>query len=615
MKQTLLFFLLLLPLVASADDSGPCGDGLTYNYVESTHTLTISKTGEGTGKMNNFYYDNRPWSSYCDEIVKVVIESGVTSIGNNAFHGCSALTSVDIPEGVTSIGYGAFSSCSGLTSVDIPEGMTSIGDYAFADCSGLTSVDIPKGVTSIGNRAFESCISLTSVGIPAGVTSIGNNAFCNCDGLTSVDIPSGVTSIGYSAFSFCDRLTSVTIPEGVTTINEGTFQACTRLNSLSLPDGLKNIKQRAFQYCYELKTLTIPASVEGIYSEAFDGCSLEVINAQPTAPPFIYNNTFSSYTAQLNVLSGSITAYKEANYWKNFENISDGNMNYQLTLTATEGGTIVYGEQRVTATTKTFDVKEGSSFMLNITPASGYELTTLSLNGVAAQFPVSGGALMLSSIRENTTVVATFALEQKDELAIKMSVADGDSKTMGYSSPYGLDFTTVKGVTAWTVSGITGKGEVQLSNVKVVPPNTGVILMSDVAGVEVNVPTTTEDAQYTKLLRPVVSEEVTAPKETVNSEEYMNFVVGTLTNGDPGFVRLAQSSTLGPNGVRLLVPSRFNNDVVESQGGLKMVYELQGDMNGDKKLTPADAIMVLYRYFGADTGNGARATRPAMTPE
>ena len=113
MKQTLLFFLLLLPLVASADDSGPCGDGLTYNYVESTHTLTISKTGEGAGKMNDYYYysDTRPWSSYCDEIMKVVIKSGVTSIGNYAFYNCSALTSVDIPKGVTSIGNDAFYGC------------------------------------------------------------------------------------------------------------------------------------------------------------------------------------------------------------------------------------------------------------------------------------------------------------------------------------------------------------------------------------------------------------------------------------------------------------------------------------------------------------------------
>ena len=532
MKKTLLFFLLLLPLVASADDCGSCGDGVTYNYSESTHTLTISKTGEGTGKMNDYGYDNLPWSSYRDEIMKVVIESGVTSIGSFAFSACSGLTSVDIPLGVTSIGYSAFRGCSVLTSVDIPSGVTSIGDYAFEGCIVLTSVDIPSGVTSIGDNVFSYCSGLTSVDIPSGVTSIGNSAFYYCSSLTSVNIPIRVTSIGNSAFYYCSSLTSVDIPEGVTTINESTFKYCSKLNSLSLPDGLKNIKKLAFQDCRALKTLTIPASVEYIYSQAFERCPLEVINAQPTAPPFIYNNTFSSYTAQLNVPSGSMTAYKEADYWKNFDNISEGNM-----------------------------------------------------------------------------------MEQKDEVAVKMSMAGSDCKTMGYSSPYGLDFTTVKGVTAWTVSGITGKGEVLLSSVKVVPPNTGVILMSDVAGVEVNVPTTTEDAQYTKLLRAVVSEETTAPQETLNSEEYMNFVVGTLSNGDPGFVRLAQSSTLGPNGVRLLVPSRFNNELVESQGGLKMVYELQGDMNGDKKLTPADAIMVLYRYFGADTGNASRATRPTVSPE
>ena len=111
MKQTLLFFLLLLPLVASADDNGPCGDGLTYNFAEFTQTLTISKTGEGTGKMNDYTPSNRPWSSYLDEIMKVVIESGVTSIGNSAFWGCSSLTSVVIPSGVTSFDNCTFSGC------------------------------------------------------------------------------------------------------------------------------------------------------------------------------------------------------------------------------------------------------------------------------------------------------------------------------------------------------------------------------------------------------------------------------------------------------------------------------------------------------------------------
>ena len=141
MKKILLLFLCVISL----------------NAIHAKVTWTLSGDGtltiSGTGDM-----EDSPWLSQSDEIKKVVIKDGVTSIGGGAFDGCSGLTSLTIPNSVTSIGYHAFSYCSGLTSLTIPNSVTSIGERAFDGCSGLTSVTIPNSVTSIGESAFRNCI-------------------------------------------------------------------------------------------------------------------------------------------------------------------------------------------------------------------------------------------------------------------------------------------------------------------------------------------------------------------------------------------------------------------------------------------------------------------------
>jgi len=160
-----------------------------------------------------------------------VVPDSVTRIGSNTFKGCTGLTSVTIPNSVTSIGEDAFWGCAGLTSVTIGNSVTNIGERAFSECTALTSVTIPDRVTSIGNGAFFRCTGLTSVSISNGVTSIGNGAFSRCTGLTNVSIPNGVTSIGNGAFSHCTGLMSVTIGNNVTSIGDYAFLGCTGLTA------------------------------------------------------------------------------------------------------------------------------------------------------------------------------------------------------------------------------------------------------------------------------------------------------------------------------------------------------------------------------------------------
>ena len=176
--------------------------------LDADGTLNIS----GTGAMKDYDSDSNPSPIYNNSDVKeVVIEDGVTSIGNKAFDSCSSLTSITIPNSVTSIKAATFYGCTSLTSITIPDSVTSIGYATFTGCSSLTSITIPDSVTSIGYATFTGCSSLTSITIPDSVTSIGYATFAGCSSLTSITIPDSVTSIGESAFSNCSSLQTISL--------------------------------------------------------------------------------------------------------------------------------------------------------------------------------------------------------------------------------------------------------------------------------------------------------------------------------------------------------------------------------------------------------------------
>ena len=206
----------------------------------------------------------------------------VTAIANNAFLNCSNLTSVVLPDGVTSIGESAFQGCSSLASINMPASLTTIGDNAFYEARALSSkIVIPSGVLTIGASAFQFCTSLNNVVLSEGINEIKNNAFRNCTSLQSIQLPSTTTSIGTYAFAYTG-LTSIIIPASITEIKSGTFEGA-KLTYVSLPENLTAIRNKAFyNNGTTISTLNIPASVTSIGDLAFDKTTINDIYVNNT---------------------------------------------------------------------------------------------------------------------------------------------------------------------------------------------------------------------------------------------------------------------------------------------------------------------------------------------
>ena len=259
----------------------------------------------------------------------------------------------------------------------------------------------------------------------------------------------------------------------------------------------------------------------------------------------------------MNVPNGSVDAYRAAQGWSNFTNITDGNLNYQITVNVGNNGSVTFGTETVTNGSEVFNVKDGNDAVLTITPATGYQVSTLALNGEDVKSQLTNSVLTIRNMTAKMTVEVTFELIPGYTENIKMTVPNGDRTAIGYSSSLGLDFTGIEDVKAWIVTGFTDDANVLLSRVRIVPPYTGLYLTSNVAGIEVDVPTTDKDIYYANLLKAAVEEETIQPTETHDGVEFTNFVVGKLTSGEMGFVRVKTARTLGPNKSRLLVPSSY----------------------------------------------------------
>ena len=179
--------------VQDTETSGTCGTNVNWSYENGT--LTIS----GQGAMDDYStLESRPWHDLRMSITKLVIEDGVTTIGNNAFFAL-AIKTATLGKDVTRIGEDAFSYIGMMESINIPDGVTSIGENAFRGCTGLKSINILDGVTRIGAYAFYDCINLGSINIPDGVTAIEASTFRSCVRLKELVLPESVQSLGNSS--------------------------------------------------------------------------------------------------------------------------------------------------------------------------------------------------------------------------------------------------------------------------------------------------------------------------------------------------------------------------------------------------------------------------------
>ena len=356
--STFLALLIIADTLFASTSSGSCGDNLTWKLSED-FVLTIS----GTGAMNDYVFSSNkaPWHDFTRPIKQIIIENGITRIGNCAFQGCGSLTSttLDIPNSVISIGEQAFYGCN-LTAITLPNSVTHIEAKAFYGCSSLKKINIPGNTINIGEQAFYLCSNMeeikvelenmnykdldgvlyskdgstllqfplaksTSYDIVNGTTRINDYAFDGCKNIVSVNIPNTITTIGNYAFSSCSNLTSIIIPNSVTYIGEYVFDNCQKLTTIDIPYSVQSIGTRAFFNCTGLNSIKIGSGVVTIGNQAFIWCSaITTIICTAVEPPALGEKAFNNVdntVCKLYVPASSIDAYRTADRWSAFTRI------------------------------------------------------------------------------------------------------------------------------------------------------------------------------------------------------------------------------------------------------------------------------------------------------
>ena len=259
--------------------AGICGED-AYWALGRDRVLTIVGTGETYDYQNASDLAVRPeWEYWDGTFDTVVVEEGITGLGDYLFIGENDLQSISLPEGLLTIGNSALRNCIALEKLQLPESLTETGEYAFSGCTALTEFEIPEAAQlTLGKGSFSGCTALTEATVPAGVTGV-RDIFSGCTALEEVHIHSP-------------------------NMGKDTFYKCYALRDVYLYDTVEQIRVGMFTQCMALTSITIPASVTVVENNAFlDSRSLMEIRFLGDAP------TFGEYTFNNLCYNGDVFVY------------------------------------------------------------------------------------------------------------------------------------------------------------------------------------------------------------------------------------------------------------------------------------------------------------------
>lgn len=268
----------------SAILSGTAG-ALTWTFNPGEASLTIS----GNGELPAYEQGTAPWLIYSALISTIIVDEGVTKIGEMALSEMSCVTTISLPDSLHAIGPYAFSGGISLKDCILPTGLTSIGEGAFCCCEFLTTIELPSSITSIPAYLFSECYNLKSVIASGNISSIGYGAFNSCINLKNTNFLGNVQSVDAWAFAFCQSLTDSVKING--SVGEYAFYCCGKIRDVDFSEissmgeyafsqtgitkaslNISTIPISAFELCEELTDLVCLSNVKTIEVDSFYGC-------------------------------------------------------------------------------------------------------------------------------------------------------------------------------------------------------------------------------------------------------------------------------------------------------------------------------------------------------